>query len=167
MNNCRFEKQAYLYAAGDLSPQEKQAFEAHMEQCEACRAIVSETAAARNALSAQAPQPLAGLDQRILSKVYDRVQQEKPDAWAFLWRWNRVLAPAAAAVCLLLLLSVVFTSPNKAVQSGQTETAQVEAEAPSEVFVQAQLDETAQKYLASDSDDALSYYLEDLMSSSN
>jgi hypothetical protein len=163
MKECRFEEQAHLYPFGILAGVEKERFETHMDGCEACRAIVREAGDIRRMAAAMEPaQPLAGLEDRILSRMPHR-GPVAVSRWGFVSRWQRALIPVSAALCAVLLALVLLTSPNKMPAAQPAGAAAVSSDSPSGLLVQASLDKTQQMYLADDSDAALASYYDSLI----
>ena len=170
MNTCKFEQMAHLYPAGALSPEERKEFEAHVRECESCRAIANEVARIRGMAAALSVQPLAGLDERILHKIRERRQPGEPDPrWAFINRWQRTLMPAALVACVILFAAVLLT-PRRKIPTPQIKTvtnnaAQMTPHRPSDLFVLDQLNDSEKTLVNSDSDAALNSYYGNLMQS--
>ena len=170
MGACRFEKLAYLYPLGALTPEEKARFEAHMESCDTCRAMAEEVEGIRGMATLLGPQPpLSGLDDRVRYKINERVKKGAQAAQRdFLWRWQKALMPVAAAVCVVLFAAVLFVTPSKrsSISPGikTSLTAGSDVGKPSNYFVRSGLDKDVQSYLSDDSDAALSSYLNNLAS---
>jgi hypothetical protein len=169
MNSCKYEQLAYLYPAGALTPKESAEFEEHILTCKSCRVIASDIEGIRGMAAAIGTHATpAGLNERIMNGIKFREQKSAPGIqWAFIQRWQRALAPAALAACLLLLLGVFFTSPHMVSPSHSVARTQNAAMAdtgkPSEIFARNSLDAKDQKYLADDSKAALSHYFNNLV----
>lgn len=163
MKECRFEEQAHLYPFKILAGAEKEKFEKHMAGCEACRAIVQEAGAIRRVAAAMEPaEPLAGLEDRILSRM-PRRGLVAVSRWGFVRRWQRALIPVSAALCAVLFALVLLTSPNKMPAAQPAGAAAAVSDSPGALLVQASLDKTQQLYLADDTDTALASYYDSLI----
>jgi HEAT repeats/Putative zinc-finger len=122
-----FEDRAILYAAGELSEQERAAVDRHVRQCAACAAVFSRELALGNALAARA-QPADRLDgselllARCRSELFealdDAAAQSKrpwfgllaPARWVGAFRQTFVFHPAWSAAALLLVGALAGTA---------------------------------------------------------
>ncbi len=93
------------YALDALDPEEREAFEAHLAQCERCRDEVAELSATAAALAfgVESVAPPPALRERIL----DTARAERPNVVPFPSRSPRILAAmAAAAACVAVGLGI-------------------------------------------------------------
>ena len=93
--NCN--EQVLLYAAGDLSADDKKAFEAHLKTCPKCQAALRFVTQVEDNLSAPAA-PAA-----LVDKVFAKTTRKRKSHW--LWGWKPVLTGAAMLGMGLLCVS--------------------------------------------------------------
>ncbi|MCB0968237.1 MAG: anti-sigma factor [Ilumatobacter sp.] len=109
---------AAAYALDALDPDERAAFEAHLEHCESCRADVADFGAVAGELAgATAVAPPAALRDRVLADVAE-TRQERPvvrrlDEPRRRQRSTMLLAVAAAVVGLIAGAAIVLTMSDR------------------------------------------------------
>jgi anti-sigma-K factor RskA len=101
------------YALDALDPDEAEAYERHLSQCEACReqlAELNETSAAL-AFGSAAPEPPA----RLRSSILDAAEAERTNVVPLLrrrWVMRGLAVAAAAAACVVVGLVVASSRPS-------------------------------------------------------
>ncbi len=106
---CRHENIAYLYPAGMLAGEEKSRFEAHLRECDACKAIVSEEARTRDLYRlAPAPALPSGFEERILQRLEKEEWKASRTAKGLNMLFRRKIIPAAAIVAAAMLFVIFF-----------------------------------------------------------
>ncbi len=134
--SCR--KMRGLIAASlyeDLSPEERQTLEGHLESCAACR---NEAAALGRMASVIAPQPIAALNRDLTPVLRYRLREMKarPAKPFFAWRFAAPFAALAAVLVLIFYVSAPYRQPRAEQPSvahtapGQVEAAQIADDPP-------------------------------------
>lgn len=102
-------KQLTAFSSGELPADVRQAVQAHLAECAACRAALAEVDALAGVLAgAQAPPIPSGFASRVLAAARQRQKAEPLAAWNLMRWWRLASAPmhAAAAAVLVIGLSV-------------------------------------------------------------
>jgi anti-sigma factor RsiW len=120
------EEQLNRFVAGDLPVADRQAVQAHMAECAACRAKLAEIDALAGVV-AGTPTPLipSGFASGVMAAVRRRQDAQPVAAWDLLRWWRLTSAPmhAAAAAVLIVGLSVgLLLGWTSAPQTAPTET---------------------------------------------
>lgn len=111
------------YVLGSLGPEARGKFEAHLEECEACRAAVSEIGAVARLREAPEVEPSPETDAKIAGIIRRVAAQGKPKRRPSTARRTRRLRPAsrvwpvwvaaAAAVLLVAILAMLARPPEE------------------------------------------------------
>ena len=102
-------KQLTAFSSGELPVDVRQAMQAHLAECAACRAALAEVDALAGILAGAQPPPVpAGFAARVTAAARQRQEVEPLVAWNPLRWWRFVPAPmhAAAAAVLVIGLAV-------------------------------------------------------------
>ncbi len=102
MRNCRDAESFYLYLEGELDPAERREFEAHLETCPACRAVLAERRLLHEAFTSLPP---FEVPPDFALSVMDRI----PEAADERAGWLAPLASGLAALVVGLLGFYVLT----------------------------------------------------------
>lgn len=102
MRNCRDAESFYLYLEGELDPAERRGFEAHLETCPACRAVLAERRLLHEAFTSLPP---FEIPPDFALSVMDRI----PEAADERAGWLAPLASGSAALVVGLLGFYVLT----------------------------------------------------------
>ena len=118
MPQCRYENFASAYLDGELSPEERATFEAHLRQCPLCQAAIAEMRDIDDSLRAGSDR----INPNTSGQISSAVQQELSRTGAFArvrrrkWRRKRSDSLAAYAVrlgILLVMLVATIVAANK------------------------------------------------------
>ena len=102
-------KQLAAFSAGELPADVRQAVQAHLAECAACRAALAEVDALAGVLaSGQTPPVPPGFAARVMAAARQRQEPEPAAVWNLVRWWRLVPAPmhAAAAAVLVIGLAV-------------------------------------------------------------
>jgi anti-sigma factor RsiW len=100
MNCQKFERWIVLSLEGEISPGQKDVLDAHLKECVGCRTSLEEYRSVRHLFAALPLEPVP-----VLPAFKRPVTEKRNTPSPFLRRI--VLAPAALAVCLLLIIGIV------------------------------------------------------------
>jgi len=121
-----------LYALGSLEGSERQALQAHLAQCAACRRELQQLCSDMGllALATMGPAPPATARARLLSALANEprartVPKRSPSWW--------LLAPMAAAIVLAAAISIVLWRQNNALRQDLAQQLKQSGESQSEV----------------------------------
>ena len=121
------QEQFNRFAAGDLPMADRQAVQAHLAKCAACRAKVAEFDALAGVLADTPMPPIpSGFASRVMAAARQRQQAQPLAAWNLPRWWRLASAPmhAAAATVLIVGLTVgVVLGWTSAPSAARAETA--------------------------------------------
>ena len=100
MNCQKFERWIVLSLEGEITSRQKDALEKHLKGCAGCREALEDYRSVRHLLSMLPPEPVPVLP------VFNRPVPEKRKTPSLVLR-RIVLAPAALAICLLLMVGII------------------------------------------------------------
>jgi hypothetical protein len=108
MKPCPEHKETlWLDAYGELSPNERQAWEKHLETCEGCRREREQLALMLQKVKVNTPSPAPSREEALAlaSSIALKLREEREEAW---WRKRlfgipNSLIPALAAACVLIV----------------------------------------------------------------
>jgi anti-sigma-K factor RskA len=143
----RWEDTAGAYVLGAMAPDERDAFELHLETCAICREEVDELRPAAEALPMASPpmQPPAALKDRIMAEVdreaellaragadADRPARARRERRGLGWLSGWRLAPVAAALLIAgVLAGAALTGPDSRTYAFEGQSARLEVEGDS------------------------------------
>src|ERR1700742_1199922 len=113
--HIQFDEDFDLYALGAFDPEEKLAFESHLQGCEICTGKLAAAQVRMALVSLSVPQiePPARIKQRLIARIQDALPEAKPavenkpentSRLTSLWQQSKValtFAAIATAVCLI------------------------------------------------------------------
>jgi len=121
------QQQLKRFAAGDLPVADRQAVQAHLAECTACRGKLAELDALASVVVGTPTPPIpSGFASRVMAAARRRQDAQPIAAWNLLRWWRLTSAPmhAAAAAVLIVGLSVgVVLGWTSAPQAARAETA--------------------------------------------
>ena len=121
------QEQLYRFVAGDLPVADRQAVQAHLAECAACRAQLTELDAVAGVVASTPTPPIpSGFASRVMAAARKRQEAQPVAVWNLLRWWRLTSAPmhAAAAAVLIVGLSVgVVLGWTSAPSAARAETA--------------------------------------------
>ena len=101
-------KQLTAFSSGELSANVRQAVQAHLAECAACRAALAEVDALAVLASGRTPPVPRGFAARVMVAARQRQETKPVAAWNLMRWWRLTSTPmhAAAAAVLIIGLSV-------------------------------------------------------------
>ena len=101
-------KQLTAFSSGELSANVRQAVQAHLAECAACRAALAEVDALAVLASGRTPPVPRGFAARVMMAARQRQETKPVAAWNLMRWWRLTSTPmhAAAAAVLIIGLSV-------------------------------------------------------------
>lgn len=110
---CLEREKVFEYVGHMLGPQEAEAVRAHIEECEACRALAADYERLGNVLDEwKAPQLSPWFDARLRARLAADKEGGLWGVWGFL-EWRRWLLPALVVSLIVLAIVVVLRSPRE------------------------------------------------------
>ena len=106
---CENVQQLERFVAGDLPVADRQAVQAHLAECAACRAKLAEYDALAGVVASTPTPPIpSGFASRVMAAARQRQEAQPVAFWNLLRWWRLTSAPmrAAAAAMLIVGLSV-------------------------------------------------------------
>ncbi|MFW6028207.1 MAG: anti-sigma factor family protein [bacterium] len=103
------QKQLNRFAAGDLPVADREAVQAHLGECAACRAKLAEIDALAGVVTSTPTPPIPpGFASRVMAAARKRQEAQPISVWNLLRWWRLASAPmhAAAAAVLIIGLTV-------------------------------------------------------------
>lgn len=124
---CSERHALWSYVAGELTPDEREALETHLQQCEPCRRELDAVRATRDVLSVAAAQPPEADGSRANEQLQDL---ERPrageDERHRIARFSWVAFGAAAAAVVAIIAVVVMTGPRAGNRTDRAASALIE-----------------------------------------
>ena len=103
------QEQLYRFVAGDLPVADRQAVQAHLAECAACRAKLAELDAVAGVVASTPTPPIpSGFASRVMAAARKRQEAQPVAVWNLLRWWRLTSAPmhAVAAAVLIVGLTV-------------------------------------------------------------
>ncbi len=117
---CRHENMAHLYTGNMLTDEEKRRFEAHLNGCDVCKAIVREDQHTAD-MYRQAPLPSlpSGFEEKILRRAKNGRRAARSANGLSLYFTRRII-PAAAIIAAAMLFVILYMPGGTEVKAAAT-----------------------------------------------